>query len=68
MVRKNKKQENIIKNTNLGLLRDNFIIHDDLVKYNCEVERKQLIKILNLSDNANWQDITKKYNLQYNFK
>lgn len=55
-----KKKVILLKNDNLNILKNNKIIDKELINYNAEKERQELIKILKLPFNSTWKDIVNK--------
>jgi hypothetical protein len=57
-----KKKDTLLKNDNLGNLKEKCFSEIELVKYNAEIERKRLANELGLPCNTSWKKIVEKNN------
>ena len=57
-----KKKDTLLKNDNLGNLKEKCFSEIELVKYNAEIERKRLANELGLPSNTSWKKIVEKNN------
>jgi hypothetical protein len=55
-----KKKDTLLKNDNLGNLKEKCFSEIELVKYNSELERKLLAEKLRLPSNTSWKKIVEK--------
>ena len=54
------KKVNLLKNDNLNILKNDEITKKELIKYNAEKERLQLIETFRLPLKSTWKDIVNK--------
>ncbi len=57
---KKKKKDTLLKNDNLGNLKEKCFSEIELVKYNAELERKLLAEKLGLPSDTSWKKIVEK--------
>ena len=56
------KKDHLLKNDNLGNLKEKGFSEIELIKYNAEIERKLLAEKLGLPNNTSWKKIVEKNN------
>ena len=57
-----KQEDHLLKNDNLGNLKEKGFSEIELIKYNAEIERKLLAEKLGLPNNTSWKKIVEKNN------
>lgn len=57
-----KQKDHLLKNDNLGNLKEKEFSEIELIKYNAEIERKLLAEKLGLPNNTSWKKIVEKNN------